>query len=116
MKHRTLATAAVAAVALGTTAFAASSASATAGGHPAALPGGFKHLVVIYEENHSFDNLYGSWGPVNGQSVKGVGDFERIIKSAKPGSYLRLYTLRFDQRSATGSPGSLFAVVQVPAQ
>ena len=24
--------------------------------------GGFKHLVVIYEENHSFDNLYGSWG------------------------------------------------------
>jgi serine protease Do len=51
---------------------------------------------------------------VNGQPVKGVGDFERIIKSAKPGSYLRLYTLRFDQRSATGSPGSLFAVVQVP--
>src|SRR6476646_6351786 len=23
------------------------------------LPGGYKHLVVIYEENHSFDNLYG---------------------------------------------------------
>jgi serine protease Do len=53
---------------------------------------------------------------VNGQPVKGVADFERIIKSAKPGSYIRLYTLRFDQRSATGSPGSLFAVVQVPAK
>ena len=26
------------------------------------LPGGYRHLVVIYEENHSFDNLYGSWG------------------------------------------------------
>ena len=26
---------------------------------------GFKHLVVIYEENHSFDNLYGTWGSVN---------------------------------------------------
>ena len=26
-----------------------------------------KHLVVIYEENHSFDNLYGSWPGVNGQ-------------------------------------------------
>src|SRR6476661_3276662 len=35
------------------------------------LPGGFKHLVVIYEENHSFDNLYGGWGPVDGQHVNG---------------------------------------------
>jgi acid phosphatase len=24
------------------------------------------HIVVIYEENHSFDNLYGSWEGVNG--------------------------------------------------
>jgi acid phosphatase len=38
------------------------------------LPGGFKHLVVIYEENHSFDNLYGSWGSVNGQHVEGLAD------------------------------------------
>ena len=27
-----------------------------------------KHLVVIYEENHSFDNLYGGWEGVNGRS------------------------------------------------
>jgi phospholipase C len=38
---------------------------------PPGLPGGFKHLVVIYEENHSFDNLYGGWGSVNGQRVNG---------------------------------------------
>jgi acid phosphatase len=25
-----------------------------------------KHIVVIYEENHSFDNLYGGWESVNG--------------------------------------------------
>ncbi|HEV8650581.1 MAG TPA: alkaline phosphatase family protein [Actinomycetes bacterium] len=25
-----------------------------------------QHLVVIYQENHSFDNLYGSWPGVNG--------------------------------------------------
>jgi acid phosphatase len=25
-----------------------------------------KHIVVIYEENHSFDNLYGRWEGVNG--------------------------------------------------
>lgn len=36
------------------------------------LPGGYQHLVVIYEENHSFDNLYGSWGPVRGQAVDGL--------------------------------------------
>jgi len=24
------------------------------------------HIVVIYQENHSFDNLYGSWEGVNG--------------------------------------------------
>jgi acid phosphatase len=27
-----------------------------------------KHIVVIYEENHSFDNLYGRWEGVNGLS------------------------------------------------
>lgn len=32
----------------------------------------FKHIVVIYEENHSFDNLYGQWGTVNGQKVNGL--------------------------------------------
>jgi len=26
-----------------------------------------KHFVVIYEENHSFDNLYGGWEGVNGR-------------------------------------------------
>ena len=33
--------------------------------------GNYKHLVVIYEENHSFDNLYGNWGSVGGQQVDG---------------------------------------------
>jgi acid phosphatase len=35
---------------------------------------GFQRIVVIYEENHSFDNLYGNWGDVNGQHVIGQGD------------------------------------------
>ena len=29
---------------------------------------------MIYEENHSFDNLYGSWGSVNGRHVEGLAD------------------------------------------
>ena len=36
------------------------------------LPGGYKNLVVIYEENHSFDNLYGDWGRVGGDVVNGL--------------------------------------------
>ncbi|MCU1536513.1 MAG: phosphoesterase [Humibacillus sp.] len=36
------------------------------------LPGGYSNLVVIYEENHSFDNLYGQWGRVGGQVVDGL--------------------------------------------
>ncbi|HET6940101.1 MAG TPA: alkaline phosphatase family protein, partial [Nocardioides sp.] len=34
--------------------------------------GGYKHLVVIYQENHSFDNLYGLWGKVGHDKVNGL--------------------------------------------
>src|SRR5689334_9610748 len=27
-----------------------------------------QHIVVIYQENHSFDNLYGAWEGVNGRA------------------------------------------------
>jgi phospholipase C len=30
--------------------------------------GAINHIVVIYEENHSFDNLYGGWEGVNGRA------------------------------------------------
>ncbi|NUR25740.1 MAG: phosphoesterase, partial [Catenulispora sp.] len=43
----------------------------TGRGHPG-LPGGYDHLVVIYEENHSFDNLYGGWGRVGRDRVDGL--------------------------------------------
>ncbi len=36
------------------------------------LPGGYTNLVVIYQENHSFDNLYGQWGRVGGRVVDGL--------------------------------------------
>lgn len=32
------------------------------------------HIVVLYQENHSFDNLYGGWGEVGGQHVNGLSD------------------------------------------
>ena len=48
-------------------------ASAAGGGTAKPNPGlaslaKIKHIVVIYEENHSFDNLYGGWEGVNGLS------------------------------------------------
>jgi len=43
-------------------------ASAEEGDHGDGSLGAVKHIVVIYEENHSFDNLYGGWEGVNGLS------------------------------------------------
>jgi acid phosphatase len=34
----------------------------------------FGHIVVIYQENHSFDNLYGLWGKVRGKAVNGLNN------------------------------------------
>src|SRR5215813_14202131 len=34
----------------------------------------YKHFVIIYQENHSFDNLYGFWGNVGGDSINGQSD------------------------------------------
>ena len=36
------------------------------------LFGQYDHVVVIYQENHSFDNLYGRWGWVGGKRVDGL--------------------------------------------
>ncbi|WP_319462354.1 acid phosphatase [Micromonospora sp. RTP1Z1] len=41
--------------------------AALAAGDESALAG-IKNIVVIYEENHSFDNLFGGWEGVNGLS------------------------------------------------
>ena len=77
MRRRTLV---AAGAALTTTALVAAmttpaSTASAAAAHPSAQHknafGGFKHLVVIFEENHSFDNLYGNWGKVGGRQVVG---------------------------------------------
>src|SRR5262249_32585286 len=35
---------------------------------------GYTHIVVIFQENHSFDNLYGQWGRVGDDRVNGLPD------------------------------------------
>src|SRR5215470_10189969 len=32
----------------------------------------FQQIVVIYQENHSFDNLFGGWGAVGGKPIDGL--------------------------------------------
>ena len=36
------------------------------------------HIVVIYEENHSFDNLYGGWEGVNGLANADAGHTTQV--------------------------------------
>jgi len=46
-------------------------AAATPAAHSASVLE-FNHFVIIYQENHSFDNLFGQWGAVNGEPVHGL--------------------------------------------
>jgi phospholipase C len=82
----------LAATAVTLTAVAAAPAARAAGlsvaGRGPHLAGGFKHLVVIYEENHSFDNLYGTWGTVGTDHVDGLSSAPkaRTLQVAQDGS------------------------------
>ena len=48
----------------------------------------FENVVVIDQEYHSFDNLYGAWGKVDGHKVEGVADApaSRTTQVAQDGS------------------------------
>ncbi len=88
MRSRSILASGVAAAALVvacTTQPALASASGSSGHKP--VIGKFHHLVVIYEENHSFDNLYGDWGRVAGQHVVGLADApsRRTLQRAQNG-------------------------------
>jgi acid phosphatase len=47
------------------------------------------HFVVIYEENHSFDNLYGGWEGVNGLAAADAAHTTQVNQSG--GSFQCLY-------------------------
>src|SRR5207237_8877663 len=42
------------------------------------------HIVVIYEENHSFDNLYGGWEGVNGRANADAAHTTQIGQAGAP--------------------------------
>jgi acid phosphatase len=59
-----------------------------AGSHPTPLSR-IKHIVVIYEENHSFDNLYGGWDGVNGLQNADAAHTTQIDQKGRPYVCLR---------------------------
>src|SRR5512146_3032698 len=46
------------------------------------------HIVVIYEENHSFDNLYGGWEGVNGLANADAAHTTQVDQNGAPYSCL----------------------------
>jgi acid phosphatase len=46
------------------------------------------HIVVIYEENHSFDNLYGGWEGVNGLAAADPAHTTQVGQNGTPYSCL----------------------------
>src|SRR3954447_11200149 len=45
---------------------------------------GIRHFVVIYEENHSFDNLYGRWERVDGLRDAHTAHTRQVSQAGKP--------------------------------
>src|SRR5438552_5218215 len=46
--------------------------------------GRINHIVVIYEENHSFDNLYGGWEAANGRASADTAHTTQIGQAGAP--------------------------------
>ncbi|HEX9363790.1 MAG TPA: alkaline phosphatase family protein [Candidatus Dormibacteraeota bacterium] len=65
------------------TVLAAGPAFATVQAAPTGL-GAINHIVVIYEENHSFDNLYGGWEGVNGRANASAANTIQIRQAGTP--------------------------------
>jgi phospholipase C len=48
-----------------------------------------QHIVVIYEENHSFDNLYGGWEGINGRDNADVAHTTQVNQAGTPYTCLK---------------------------
>ena len=73
-------------LALAVMALVAPSAAASGGGHQ---DGGkalkkIRHFVVIYQENHSFDNLYGGWEGVDGVADADAAHTRQVDQAGAP--------------------------------
>ena len=69
-----------------------------------------KHLVVIYMENHSFDNLYGEFKGANGLDNARKGNFIQVNKEGEPYQYLP--EIPRNSSFPTNLPNKLFNIDQ----
>ena len=68
------------------------------------------HLVVIYMENHSFDNLYGEFKGANGIKNAKKGNFVQVDETGKPYQYLP--EIPRNSSFPTNLPNALFNIDQ----
>lgn len=69
-----------------------------------------KHVVVIYMENHSFDNLYGEFKGANGLKNARKGNFIQVNKEGEP--YQFLPEIPRNNSFPTNLPNKLFNIDQ----
>ena len=72
--------------------------------------GQINHIVVIYMENHSFDNLYGTFSGANGIANAKKGNFVQVDKEGKP--YTFLPEIPRNNSFPTNLPNQLFNIDQ----
>jgi phospholipase C len=78
------------AAAIATTLVAATAGSASAHGrHSGRALSKIDHVVVIYEENHSFDNLYGGWEGVDGLKSADAAHTTQVNQAGDPYACLK---------------------------
>jgi phospholipase C len=71
-----------------------------------------KHIVVIYEENHSFDNLYGGWEGVNGLANADKAHTTQVNEAGNAYTCLKQNDVnlqdasRFPQTCSDATPGT----------
>ena len=68
------------------------------------------HLVVVYMENHSFDNLYGEFKGVNGIKNAQKGNFVQVDEQGRPYKYLP--EIPRNNSFPTNLPNQLFNIDQ----
>jgi phospholipase C len=68
------------------------------------------HIVVVYMENHSFDNLYGEFKGVNGIQNARKGNFVQVDEGGKPYTYLP--EIPRNNAFPTNLPNKLFNIDQ----
>ena len=60
------------------------------------------HIVVIYEENHSFDNLYGGWEGVNGLANADAAHTTQVNEAGNAYACLKQDDVNLQARRAAG--------------